>query len=54
MVFLGVEDVEELHKELIAKGVIIDLEPTEQSWGNREMYVHDPDGNSIRFVHRGG
>ncbi|HET9713453.1 MAG TPA: glyoxalase superfamily protein [Pyrinomonadaceae bacterium] len=53
VVFVGVEDVDELHKELKAKGVVIDLEPTDQSWGNREMYVHDPDGNSIRFVHRG-
>jgi uncharacterized glyoxalase superfamily protein PhnB len=37
--------------ELKARGVMIDLEPMDQSWGNREMYVHDPDGNSIRFVH---
>ena len=54
VVFLGVENIDELHKELNGKGVIIDLEPTDQSWGNREMYVRDPDNNSIRFVHRGG
>ena len=54
VVFVGVEDVDELQKELKAKGVMIDLEPTDQSWGNREMYVHDSDNNSIRFVHRGG
>ncbi|HYW69388.1 MAG TPA: VOC family protein [Pyrinomonadaceae bacterium] len=53
-VFVGVEDVDLLHQELKAAGVVIDLEPTDQSWGNREMYVRDPDGNSIRFVHRGG
>ena len=53
VVFIGVEDVDQLHQELKAKGVVIDLEPTDQSWGNREMYVHDPDGNSIRFVDRG-
>ena len=52
-VFLVVEDVDALHIELKAKGVTIDLEPTDQSWGNREMYVVDPDGNSIRFVHGG-
>ena len=46
-----VEDVETLHVELIAKGVTIDLKPTEQSWGNLEMYVKDADRNSIRFVH---
>jgi uncharacterized glyoxalase superfamily protein PhnB len=54
VVFVGVEDVDALFKELKAKGVFIDMEPTDQSWGNREMYVVDPDRNSIRFVHRGG
>jgi uncharacterized glyoxalase superfamily protein PhnB len=53
VVFLVVKDVDELHEELKAKGIAIDLEPTDQSWGNREMYVSDPDGNSIRFVHGG-
>ncbi len=51
VVYLLVEDVDKLHIELEAKGVPIDLKPTEQSWGNREMYVKDADGNSIRFVH---
>jgi uncharacterized glyoxalase superfamily protein PhnB len=54
VVFLVVDDVDALYAELKAKGVEIDLEPTDQSWGNREMYVKDPDGNSIRFVHGGG
>jgi catechol 2,3-dioxygenase-like lactoylglutathione lyase family enzyme len=53
VVFLVVEDLDALHEELKAKGVTIDLEPTNQSWGNREMYVSDPDGNSIRFVDAG-
>ena len=53
VVFLVVEDVDRLHAELVAKGVPIALEPTDQSWGNREMYVDDPDGNSLRFVHGG-
>jgi uncharacterized glyoxalase superfamily protein PhnB len=52
VVFLGVRDVDELYQELKDKGVAIQLEPTNQSWGNREMYVADPDGNSLRFVHR--
>ncbi len=54
VVFLVVKDVDALHAELKTKGVPIDLEPTDQTWGNREMYVSDPDGNSIRFVHDGG
>jgi len=53
VVFLLVEDVDALHLELVAKEVQIALEPTDQSWGNREMYVADADGNSLRFVHAG-
>jgi uncharacterized glyoxalase superfamily protein PhnB len=52
-VFLLVDDVDGLHEELLRKGVHIDLEPTNQTWGNREMYVKDLDGNSIRFVQAG-
>lgn len=33
---------------------LIDTGPVDQPWGNREMYVKDPDGNSIRFVQRLG
>ena len=51
VVFLIVDDVDALYGELVQKEVPIALKPTEQSWGNREMYVKDPDGNSIRFVH---
>lgn len=53
-VYLFVEDVDALHAELVAKGVWIDLEPTDQTWGNREMYVRDPGGNSLRFGRAGG
>jgi catechol 2,3-dioxygenase-like lactoylglutathione lyase family enzyme len=52
VVFIGVEDVDALHAELVKNGVAIALPPTDQSWDNREMYVNDPDNNSIRFVHR--
>ena len=50
VVFLVVDDVDALYAELKPKNVTIELEPTDQTWGNREMYVHDLDGNSIRFV----
>ncbi len=51
---LIVDDVDALHAELVAKNVAIDLEPTDQTWGNREMYVKDTDGNCIRFIREGG
>jgi catechol 2,3-dioxygenase-like lactoylglutathione lyase family enzyme len=54
VVYLLVDDVDELHEELLRKNVSVDLSPTDQAWGNREMYVKDPDGNSIRFVRQRG
>ena len=54
VVYLLVDDVDELYAELLQKNVRIDLEPTDQTWGNREMYVKDADGNSIRFVRESG
>ena len=52
VVYLLVEDIDRLHEELLERNVSIALEPTDQTWGNREMYVKDPDSNSIRFVHQ--
>jgi uncharacterized glyoxalase superfamily protein PhnB len=50
VVFVLLDDVDLLHREFVDKGVAINLPPTDQTWGNREMYIDDPDGNSIRFV----
>jgi uncharacterized glyoxalase superfamily protein PhnB len=47
---LLVDDVDELHAEFIAKGVGIAMEPVDQTWGTREMYVKDADGNCLRFM----
>jgi catechol 2,3-dioxygenase-like lactoylglutathione lyase family enzyme len=44
-----VDDVDALHSEFLAKGIPIALQPVNQTWGTREMYVKDPDGNSLRF-----
>ncbi len=52
-VFLAVENVDIVHAELLAKGEHIDTEPVHQTWVNREMYIKDADGNSIRFVQPG-
>ena len=50
VVGLIVDDVDAVHAELAAKGVRIDTGPVDQTWGTREMYVKDADGNSIRFI----
>lgn len=33
-------------------GSPVHLGPIDQSWGTREFYVTDPDGNTLRFVQR--
>ena len=44
-----VDDVDALHTGFAARGVAVIMEPTNQSWGMREVYVADPDGNVLRF-----
>ena len=47
---LMVDDVEKLYDEFTAKHVEIDTPPVDQTWGTREMYVKDADGNCLRFI----
>jgi uncharacterized glyoxalase superfamily protein PhnB len=49
VVNLVVEDVDALHTEFLSRGVAIAVEPVDQTWGTREMYVQDADGNCLRF-----
>jgi uncharacterized glyoxalase superfamily protein PhnB len=50
VVYVLVDDVDAYYQELVQKNVAIHLKPTNQSWGNREMYVKDADGNCLRFT----
>lgn len=50
VVGFAVRDVDALHAEFVSRGVAIALPPIDQTWGNREMYVRDPDGNTLRFL----
>jgi uncharacterized glyoxalase superfamily protein PhnB len=50
VVNLFVDSVDAMHAELIAKNVKIDSGPMDQTWGSREMYVKDSDGNCIRYI----
>ena len=49
-VFVLVDDVDVLHAELARRNVAMEMPPTDQPWGNREMYVRDADRNRIAFV----
>lgn len=50
----NVRDVDALFEEYTSRGVAVELPPCNQTWGNREMYLRDVDGNSIRFIQSGG
>ena len=52
-VTLLVDDADALFAELSGKRVTIELEPVDQSRGNREMYLRDPDGNTLQFTREG-
>ena len=49
VVYFLADDVDSLHSEFVAKNVRIHIAPVDQTWGMRELYVLDPDGNSVRF-----
>ncbi len=48
--FLWVADVDRLFDEISARGAITQLPPTNQTWGNRETHIRDPDGNVLCFA----
>jgi catechol 2,3-dioxygenase-like lactoylglutathione lyase family enzyme len=47
-IWIGVEDAERLHEDLVSRGVPIRLPLTNHTWA-LEFQVEDPDGNVIRF-----
>jgi hypothetical protein len=44
-----VDDVDELHQELVGRGAVITTAPTNEPWGMREMHVECPDGHVLRI-----
>lgn len=49
VVYFRCDDVDALHAEFVAAGAAIHIAPVDQNWGVRELYLRDPDGNSVRF-----
>jgi catechol 2,3-dioxygenase-like lactoylglutathione lyase family enzyme len=55
-----VNDIDSLFKKYLSRGLDttghynspVHRGPTDQSWGTREFYVTDRDGNTLRFVQR--
>jgi uncharacterized glyoxalase superfamily protein PhnB len=48
--FLWVTDVDLLYAEVSARGAVVQLPPTNQTWGTRETGIRDPDGNVLVFA----
>jgi uncharacterized glyoxalase superfamily protein PhnB len=48
--FLWVTDVDLLHNEISARGAVVQLPPTDQTWGTCETGIRDPDGNVLIFA----
>ena len=52
-----VEDVDALFQKFLTRGLVppqrdspVHHGPTDQTWGTREFYVDDPDGNTVVFA----
>lgn len=53
IVYFEVEDLGALVSDLQRKGFVFSQTPKDQSWGWREAYLSDPDGNQICLYHAG-
>ena len=48
-IYLHVDDVDETHAALLAKGFQPATQPKDWPWGNREFILKDPDGYKLCF-----
>ncbi len=48
--YFGTTEIDTLLHEWGARGVTIELAPTDMPWGLCEMHLRDPDGNTIRVA----
>ncbi|NOT03463.1 MAG: hypothetical protein HOP27_02570 [Anaerolineales bacterium] len=50
--YLSVDNVDEFHKHVLAKGLKPKTKPQDQPWGNREFILPDPDGYNLVIFKR--
>lgn len=41
------DDVDRVHRDLVARGAEVVMAPTTMPWGNRSLVVRDPDGTLV-------
>jgi catechol 2,3-dioxygenase-like lactoylglutathione lyase family enzyme len=51
-IYVYVDDVDEFYAGCCARGLPGHREPINQTWGQREVYLQDSDGNTLRFGSR--
>lgn len=51
-VYVSVENVDEYHEELVAKGLKPSSSPRDWPWGRREFMLRDPDGYKLVFFQK--
>lgn len=44
-----VDDVDEIHRHCLERGIEVTFPPTDEPWGVREMHVRHPDGHVFRI-----
>lgn len=47
---LIVDDIDAVHAEYIAKGIVVNNPPKRGIARSLQMWIHDPDGNKIEFM----
>jgi predicted enzyme related to lactoylglutathione lyase len=50
MVNLAVDDIEAVHRRLVAAGVSFSRPPESEAWGGRVATFVDPDGNTLQLM----
>ena len=51
-IYLSVDDVDSIYKEVLEKGLKPSSEPRDWPWGNREFVLRDPDGYKLVFFQK--
>ncbi len=58
VIYIEVNNIDDIYNKFLHNGLKVQeksgiaMEPVQQTWGMKEFYVADPDGNRIRFGQR--
>ena len=47
---IEVDDVEDLHRRVVAKGLVVEYGPSDEPWGVRRFFVRDPFGRLLNIL----